>query len=118
LFSQYITARQGAQKLFKESGTFDLPAMKNVVPRDESLKLMSKQRYASLTVTELQGYDNQSLSETIVLTQLYFMDKIDIDEYLKRLSRIHRNSLLRLSKVYKNQLNMDFIRNNLGGDFE
>jgi ABC-type glycerol-3-phosphate transport system substrate-binding protein len=118
LFSQYITSPEAAQVLFEESGTFDLPAMKNVIPRAESLPLLTKQKFASLTVTEMQGFDNQSLSETIVLTQIYFMGEIDIDEFLRRLSKIHRDSLLRLSKVYKNQLDLNFIRDKLGRDFE
>jgi ABC-type glycerol-3-phosphate transport system substrate-binding protein len=117
LFAQYITSK-GAQRLFEKSKTFDLPAMRGASPRSESIPLLTQQKYASLTVTEMQGFDSQSLSETIVTTQMFFMDKTDINEYLKQLSSIHRRSLLRLSKIYYKQLNHEFIRKETGCDFK
>ncbi len=118
LFAQYITSSENAQKLFKESETFDLPALPNVMPRKESMPLLVQKKYASMPITQLQAFDKQSQNETMVLTQLLFMNKIDIDEYLDNLSVIHRNSLLRLYRIYNKQIDHTFIRNQIGKDFK
>ncbi len=118
LFAKYITAPVNAQKLFDDSKAYDLPAVIDTSPRKESAPLQVSKDFASLSVTELQGFDKQSLNETIVLSQQFFMEKIDLDEYLQKLSIIHRNSLIRLSEVYKNQIDIDFIRTQIGRDFK
>ena len=84
----------------------------------ETEALLPRKNFAVLPVCSFTGYDAQSVSEFYPLWQLYLSDRISLESFLKDLSANHRRALVRLSRVYKAEIDSEFIHRELGHDFD
>ena len=119
LFAQYITTPEMCAKVFKHSQLFDLPVIKGVKGKPGTDALIADNKFASiLPFVELWGYDTEARVHYETLNQEYFSDRIDMDTYLKRISLNQKASLKRLVRLYYKQLNFDFLKKELGKDYD
>jgi hypothetical protein len=86
-----------------------------VDPEPAARPLLSTQSYAYLPVSALVGYDTQGISEFWTLWQLWFSGQRNDRALLDALSAVHRRSLARLYRRFRDQVDEDLMRRELGG---
>lgn len=114
-FCQFLASPAGMRKLMRNGGVYDIPAVKGVEPLDEARPLLSKQQYAYLPVSALPGYDSQAIAEFWTMWQNWFGGRWTDRELLDHVSQLHRASLLRLYRRFRDKIDHDLIRRELGG---
>ena len=117
LLVRYLTLPEVARKMFDASLSWDISALKEVDPRPEAEPLLPETQYAFLPVAYVDGYDAQSQQEIWPLMQLYLGEEISLVEFLERLSAVHRESLIRVARVYPDQVDNELIRRETGRSF-
>jgi ABC-type glycerol-3-phosphate transport system substrate-binding protein len=119
LFSQFITAKKNCANVFKHSELYDLPAIKGLKGKKGTEALAHENKFATFyPFVELWGYNNETRVKFETLNQLYFSNKISMDEYLKRISANQRVSLKQLARIYSKELNRKFMKKELGKDYK
>ena len=112
--SQYLTAPRGNAKVFDESLVYDVPVVRGVKPKEPARPLMLENRWASLPVSEITGYDAQGSSEFWTAWQGLLGAHTDDETFLRELSAIHRRSLRRAYWQLAGDDDRAFIRAELG----
>ena len=118
ILCQYLTLPRVSQKIWDNSKYYDIPCVLGVKPKPESAALVAgAEEVAYLDTCYPWGYDPKSGADYRELKYLYFSGKISLDEYLKRLSKSHRESLIRVAETSPDQVDHQFIKEQLGRDF-
>lgn len=121
VLAQFLSSEKYAQVIFDKSNVYDLPAMDGVLAKPESQPLVPTARYPFLPLAYFEGYDSQAISEFWPAWQNYLAapdTEAATDAFLTQLGGIHRRALQRLVASNRQELDEDFLREQLGADWE
>ena len=117
LLTQYITTPRVAQKIWDEGINYDVSCIEGIVPKPEASAFADIEEVADLEMVYPWGYDAMSGDDYRNLRYKLFNKELNLDEYLDAMSKSHRESLKRYAEFHPDEIDHQFIKEQLGRDF-